>query len=139
MIAFDPEKHHRRSIRLKGYDYRQAGAYFVTIVTHGRECLFGNVVDGGMALSERGKIVQRCWDEIPVHFPNVQLDTFTVMPNHIHGIIVIVGATHASPLPQAVFPPHGPETRSLGAIVGSFKSAVTKRINEQRGSPGTSV
>ena len=68
-MTFDPEKHHRRSIRLKGYDYAQAGAYFVTIVTHDRECLFGDVVDGNMVLSERGKIVQGVLGRDPDSFP----------------------------------------------------------------------
>lgn len=138
-MTYNPETHHRRSVRLKGYDYTQAGAYFVTIVTQGRECLFGEVVDGEMVLSKWGKTVQELWDAIPVHFPNAQLDTFVVMPNHVHGIIVVAGARHASPLPRTTPPPRGPESQSLGAIVGSFKSVVTKSINSLRGTPGISV
>jgi putative transposase len=132
------KKHHRRSIRLKGYDYAQVGGYFLTMIARDRTCLFGEVVAGTMVLSDLGKSVQRCWDAIPAHFSNAQLDTFMVMPNHIHGIIVIVGARHASPLPKGISP-RGPEPQSIGAIVGSFKSAVTKFINNQRGTPGTSV
>ena len=86
---FDPQKHHRRSIRLKGYDYSSEGAYYVTIVTQGRECLFGEIVDGEMRINEYGEIVQKWWNEIPIHFPNVQLGAFVMMPNHIHGIIFI--------------------------------------------------
>ncbi|MBL8091739.1 MAG: hypothetical protein JNJ43_15490 [Anaerolineales bacterium] len=86
---FDPQKHHRKSIRLKGYDYSSEGAYFVTIVVHGRECLFGEIVNGEMILNEYGKIVQKWWDEIPIHFPNVELGAFIIMPNHIHAIIFI--------------------------------------------------
>jgi len=93
---------HRRSIRLSGYDYSQAGAYFVTIVTHDRKCLFGRVKDGEMELNEAGKMVEQVWLEIIRHFDGVNVDTFVVMPNHIHGIIEIikdnrssgVGATH---------------------------------------------
>ena len=131
--------HNRKSIRLKEWDYTEPGAYFVTICTHRREHLFGRVVDGVMELNELGEIVRACWDELPTHFPRVELDAFVVMPNHVHGIIVImaddiVGATHASPLH-----PRGPAPHSLGAIVGSFKSAVTRRINILRGTPGARV
>ena len=84
---FDPQKHHRRSIRLKGYDYSQTGAYYVTIVTFHRDCLFGEIVDGEMYLNEYGEIVQKWWDEIPIHFPNVELGAFVIMPNHVHVMI----------------------------------------------------
>jgi REP element-mobilizing transposase RayT len=88
-MTYDPEKHHRRSIRLKGYDYTQPGAYFITICTHGRECLFGEIIDGEMHLNEAGQIVVQTWQDLPNHVPNVQLDAFVVMPNHVHGIIII--------------------------------------------------
>jgi putative transposase len=92
-MTYDPRKHHRRSIRLKGYDYTQAGAYFVTIVTHDRECLFGEVVDGVMRLNAFGEIVREEWFRTAVVRPYVMLapDEFVVMPNHIHGIIWITG------------------------------------------------
>ena len=93
-MTYDPRKHHRRSIRLKGYDYTQAGAYFVTFVAHDRECLFGDVVDGVMRLNAFGEIVREEWFRTAVVRPYVMLDPdeFVVMPNHIHGIIWIVGA-----------------------------------------------
>ena len=87
---FDPQKHHRRSIRLKGYDYSSEGAYYVTIVAQGRKCLFGEIVDGEMHHSKYGQIIQKWWDEIPVHFPNMELGAFVIMPNHVHGIIFII-------------------------------------------------
>lgn len=87
---FDPQKHHRRSIRLKGYDYSSEGAYFVTIVAQGRECLFGEIVDGEMRLNEAGEMVVRWWNELPNKFPNIELGEFVVMPNHFHGIIFIM-------------------------------------------------
>lgn len=87
---FDPQKHHRRSIRMKGFDYSSEGAYYVTIVAQGRECLFGEIVDGEMRLNEYGEIVQKWWNEIPIHFPNVELGAFVIMPNHVHGIIYII-------------------------------------------------
>jgi putative transposase len=97
-----PEKLRRRSIRLQGYDYTQAGAYFITICSKDRACLFGDLTEGVMRLDQIGHIVRECWLAIPEYFPHVLLDEFVVMPNHVHGIIVIVaphvGATHASPL-----------------------------------------
>jgi REP element-mobilizing transposase RayT len=86
---YDPDRHHRRSIRLQGYDYTQAGAYFVTMGTQYRQCLFGAIVDGAMVLNEAGQMIQTVWDEIPVYYPGVDIDEFVVMPDHIHGIVVI--------------------------------------------------
>ena len=79
MTKFDPQKHHRRSIRLKGYDYSQEGAYYVTIVTWQRGFLFGNIVNGEMMLSLYGEIVQKWWQEIPVHFSNVETGAFVII------------------------------------------------------------
>jgi len=92
-MKFDPRIHHRRSIRLKGYDYRQAGGYFVTMVTQGRDALFGEVVNGEMILNDAGEMIVRWWLELPNKFPNVNVDIFVVMPNHFHGIIFITDAT----------------------------------------------
>lgn len=89
---FDPNKHHRRSIRLKNYDYTQPGAYFVTICTQKRLCLFGNVVDGHMVLNDGGQMVKKWWMELPNKYPTIQTDAHVVMPNHFHGVVVIVGA-----------------------------------------------
>jgi REP element-mobilizing transposase RayT len=129
-IAVMVNERHRQSIRLLRYDYTQAGAYFVTICTHNRECLFGEVnAQGEMMINDLGRLVERCWNNIPSHFPNIALDTFVVMPNHVHGIIVInTGATHASPLQRR----SGPLQHSIGAMVGSFKSAATRHINQHR-------
>ena len=134
--------HNRRSIRLKEYDYTQSGAYFVTVCTSQRECFFGEIVGGEIHLNRRGEIVTECWHAISDHFPQVELDAFVVMPNHVHGIILInagvgagVGAQHAAPLRKKFYVPSG----SLGAIVRSFKSAVTKRINKMHGSPGMPI
>jgi REP element-mobilizing transposase RayT len=88
-MAYNPEKHHRRSIRLKGYDYARVGTYFVTVCTHDRTCLFGNMADGMMALTDAGRIVQTTWDGLPEHYPGVELDAFVLMPNHVHGIILL--------------------------------------------------
>ena len=79
----------RRSIRLPDFDYTTPGAYFVTICTQGNVCLFGEVTNNRMRLNEMGKMVKKVWDELPDHYPYVEIDTFVVMPNHVHGIIVI--------------------------------------------------
>lgn len=95
----------RKSPRLEGCDYTQAGAYFVTICTHQRMHLLGRVLAEGMAINAWGQVAQACWEAIPAHFPQAAVDAFAVMPNHIHGIVVItddggrgVGATHGSPV-----------------------------------------
>jgi putative transposase len=91
------------TLRLKGYDYKQAGAYFVTICTYDRALLFGQFVNGKLILNETGRMVEQCWNDIPAHFPHVELDEFVVMPNHVHGILSImepVGAKNLSPLPS---------------------------------------
>lgn len=149
-MPYDPRVHHRRSIRLKDYDYRQAGAYFVTICTHGRKCVLASVAAGAMVLSPMGRIVRACWDEIPVHFLHVELDAFVIMPNHVHGIIVIVddgwgdgrgdgrGTACRAPTPTAES--FGkPVPGSLPTIIRSFKSAATHLINRHRGTPGAPV
>jgi putative transposase len=84
-MKFDPQKHHRRSIRLKEYDYTQPGGYFITIVTYQRDCLFGKITNEEMQLNTHGQIVDECWRAIPEHFPNVELGAYIVMPNHVHG------------------------------------------------------
>ncbi len=144
MTKFDPQKHHRKSIRLQGYDYSQAGAYFVTIVTYQRDCLFGKIENEEMQLNDFGKIADECWRAIPEHFPAVELGAYVVMPNHAHGIIVInndesisgVGATHwvAPTIPNTR--PNGPKRGSLGAIIGSYKMVVTRRIQHEHNATG---
>ncbi len=94
-MKYNPEKHHRRSIRLKGYDYSQPGWYFVTVVTQNREMLFGDVVNNKMMLDLFGKIIDYHWRKLPRHFKNIVLDEYQIMPNHFHGIIHIVGAMHS--------------------------------------------
>jgi REP element-mobilizing transposase RayT len=89
MSPFDPKVHHRRSIRLKGYDYSQPGAYFVTTVAWGREMAFGEVSKGEMRLNHYGHIVRSAWFDLPHHYGNLELGAFVVMPNHVHGIIVL--------------------------------------------------
>ena len=88
-MAYNPNVHRRRSIRLKGYDYSQAGAYFVTICINQRRSLFGNIQEGIMYPSPAGEMVQTVWDEIPTHYQGIDIDAFVLMANHIHGIIIL--------------------------------------------------
>jgi putative transposase len=97
LMPYDPARHHRRSIRLQGYDYTRSGAYFVTIVTQGRACLFGEVVAGEMRMNDAGRMVQQVWDELALFYEGVQTDAFIVMPNHVHGIIILTGNVRATP------------------------------------------
>jgi REP element-mobilizing transposase RayT len=89
-MNYNPEKHHRRSIRLKGYNYTREGAYYFTICCHQRRCLLGEIKDGFMHLNLVGATVKAVWESFPRHFPLIELDAFVVMPNHVHGIIVII-------------------------------------------------
>jgi putative transposase len=127
--------HRRRSLRLKGYDYTMAGAYFVTICTQDRACLFGDVAAGAMVLNEAGQMVAALWDGIAARFSSVEIDQFVVMPNHLHGILVLPDAdtsgatTRVAPtIGEIVGAPLGgaPVTGvRLGDVVGAFKSLAT--------------
>jgi putative transposase len=106
-MLYNKNIHHRRSIRLKGYDYSQAGLYFITICVQDRKCLFGEIVDGEMILNDAGKMADNEWVKIPERFTNVQLHEYIVMPNHFHAVMEIVGATlvvaqntHTNPVAQ---------------------------------------
>jgi hypothetical protein len=109
-VRFDPERHHRRSIRRKGHDYRQ-GVYFVTITAAARQPLFGEVRNGVVWLSAAGALIADVWMHLPIHFPSVRLDAFVVMPDHFHGILVLgevdwwEGITGASRTPFVLTPP----------------------------------
>jgi REP element-mobilizing transposase RayT len=126
----------RRSTRLAGYDYTQEGAYFVTICAFQRACIFGQIVGDGMLPNRYGRIVDVSWQDIPEHHPQVVLDEFVVMPNHVHGVLYLLSDEPAQVSPGQ---PKGPSRGSLGAVVGSFKSAVTRRINRVRGSQSVPV
>ena len=152
-MNYNSKVHHRKSIRLKGYDYSQAGLYFITICVQDRKCLFGKIVDGEMILNDAGKIADECWLEIPNHFPNVILHEHIVMPNHVHGIVELkqndvanvrvkifqpippqtelpVGAENFLPLQPPNEPPRNEFQkmipRSIGSVVKGFKIGVTK-------------
>ena len=147
-MKYDPDIHHRRSIRLKGYDYSQAGAYFVTICAQNRECLFGEILDGEMALNVAGRMIETIWHELPEHYLGVGIDAFQVMPNHMHGIVIVGAGPRACPDDAVQTPntgqprgantgqPRGANTGqprgvaptlSLPDVVHRFKSLTTKR------------
>ncbi len=142
---------HRRSIRLPDFDYALPGAYFVTLVTQGRDRLFGEIVNDEMVLNAFGRVVEEEWQKTAILRPEVGLGAFVIMPNHVHGILHIlepsvqsVRAYRDTPLPE----PDGcaahakglrSPSRTVGAIVRGFKGAATKRINELRGTPGASL
>ena len=137
-------RQHRQSIRLREYDYAQAGAYFITICTHNSVNLFGSVVaglqpalSGEMQVNTFGKVVQTCWEELPAHYPHVQLDAFVVMPNHVHGIVVLVEDSvgeGSKPALATTRKRHG-----LPEIVRAFKTFSARRINQLYNSLGTPV
>ncbi|HLD27558.1 MAG TPA: transposase [Patescibacteria group bacterium] len=144
-LKYNSQIHHRRSIRLSGYDYSQPGYYFITICTKNRENLFGEIKRNKMVLSAFGHLVKRHWQQIPRVRRNVALDAFIIMPNHIHGIIVIkqyhVGAIHELPR-QRELPLYQRAKRRqmlLFKIIGQFKMNSVKQINLYRNSPKTSV
>ena len=166
-MKYNPDKHHRRSVRLQGYDYAKPGAYFITICAHNRTCLFGKIVDGKMELNEFGMIVKNEWLRTSIIRPNIDIDEFVIMPNHLHGILIIVDNNHcrgvwpyAPTMPYAPTTPYAPASeteitpstnkpnqtsefkspsQTIGAIIRGFKSATTKQINVCRNSPGTPV
>ncbi len=127
---YNPDKHHRRSIRLKGYDYSTLGAYFITALVKNRECILSEIRAGEIKLSALGEIVNQCWNEIPKRFPSVQLDAFVIMPNHIHGIIVLTGEAQDDLVRAGLAPAPDARVRAtarvaptkVGDIVGAFKS-----------------
>jgi len=130
----DVEKHRRRLIRLREYDYKQAGAYFITVVAHGRAVLFGEIAGGETRLNEFGQIVERAWADLPEHYLNVQCDAFVVMPNHIHGIIML-----GEPIVEAGLKPAPTRRHELPEIVRALKTFSARRINEMRHTPRASV
>lgn len=156
-MTFDPEKHHRRSIRLRNYDYSQPGAYFVTICTYQKQSWFGEIKNGQMYLNQLGKIVADEWLKTCKIRPNFQLDEWVIMPNHFHGIVIIndysgddqsLGAGNrpldlgAGNLPLDLGARDAPlqqKPNSLSSCIAGFKSAVTKRINLLRQNTDTPI
>ena len=133
-MAYNRKKHHRRSIRLPGYDYTQPGAYYITICTYERQCWFGDIDNGKMQKNYLGYIAHIFWQALPRRFPHIELDVFVVMPNHLHGILIITDEGYqALPKNRPRKEQFGkPVPGSIPTVVRSFKSAVTRRINLMR-------
>ncbi|MHB8708462.1 MAG: transposase, partial [Desulfuromonadales bacterium] len=145
MKRYDADIHHRQSLRLREFDYAREGAYFVTVCAQGRECLFGEVVDGEMVLNDAGRMIEEVWDALPDRYPGIEIDVHMVMPDHFHGIIWIhdVGALLAAPrnssitTRQPAMMDHGDDTiqgaassaPTLGMVMRAFKSISAIAVN----------
>ena len=145
----DKQLPNRESIRLKGFDYSKAGAYFVTICSRDKQCVFGMAEDDRIILSRLGRIVEECWTQIPDHFEQATLDEFIIMPNHLHGIILLTAKYPDSrDTIHRVRPPEEHETTesfghptsgSLPTIMRTFKAAVTRETRRQKLSDDQSI
>lgn len=137
-MAYDPKMHHRKSIRLKGYDYSQVGLYFITLCCQDRAHLFGHIKNDEMILNDAGKMVEMEWMNLKNRFPHIELNEFVTMPNHFHGILEIVGATlvvaqndidaqNKNRQPQENGQPQGiaPAPKTVGDMMDAFKSITT--------------
>jgi putative transposase len=116
-MKFNPEKHHRQSTRLKNYDYSSLGAYFVTICVFQRECIFGEIINGEMILSNSGELTLEIWEGLPLRFPTIELDAFVIMPNHVHGMICLTQT----------------EAVTISTVLRAFKSLSARAINQELG------
>ncbi len=136
------ETFHRHSLRLKDYDYTQAGAYFVTICTKGHQCLFGEIQEGRMQLNATGRIASAQWQQLPNRFTDLELGEWIIMPNHIHGILVITSRGEASHNKSLALPvsiskdasplrPTGTTPGSLAAIIQNYKSITSRKLSSQ--------
>ena len=141
----------RRSARLSGYDYTTPGAYFITICIQEKKCLLGNIIDAKIVLNQYGEIVSACWNDLPDHYINVELGEFVVMPNHVHGIIILTDANARVGKPERAglrpaptigesvqnsHPASIKKIHGLPEIIRAFKSFSSRRINEVRNLPG---
>jgi REP element-mobilizing transposase RayT len=135
-------RYRRRSIRLPGYDYSQPGLYFVTICTQNQKCLFGKIKNGIVHPNRYGEIIWEQWEWLEKQYPYIELDTWILMPNHLHGIIYIKhqnlrldcrGGSRTAPTAD------GLKQKTLGRLIGAFKTVSTKRINHIRKSTGSKL
>ncbi len=147
-MSCNSKKYNRRSIRLKDYDYTQSGAYFVTLCVQNHRCVFGYIEDGEMIYNDLGEIASEPWEWLARQYDYVGLDAFVVMPNHLHGIIVLSepsrgGSRTAPTINHRNSTPNGKNSPSqrkpLGRLIGAFKTISTKRINLLCQTPGVSV
>lgn len=140
-MTYNPNKHHRRSVRLKGYDYSQTGLYYITICVQNRACLFGKIENGNMILNDAGHMIENEWLKLTERFKNIVLHEYVIMPNHFHAILEIVGTNvmisqnnttirnengepnlYAKGQPQGIAPTNG---KTVGDMIGAFCSITT--------------
>lgn len=150
------EKQNRRSIRLKGFNYSRNGAYFVTLCTKERESLFGKILEGEMVTNDAGQVIRTVWNDLPEHYPHVELDQFIVMPNHIHGILLLVGAGLKPALDKVndanvqnrfglkpnwagLKPAPTGKRHGLSEVIRGLKTFSARQINRERNMPGRPV
>ena len=145
-MIYNSQKHHRRSIRIPGYDYAQEGWYFITICTYQREKLFGEIINKNIKLNKYGKIVYDEWIKSSKIRHEIEINEFIIMPNHLHGIIKIIGNNCgrgyrpvAPTNTYGVIIPSGPYPKSIGSLIAGFKSSATKQINIIRQTPGSRI
>ncbi|MFZ4793835.1 MAG: transposase [Blastocatellia bacterium] len=138
-MTYDPAIHHRRSIRLRGYDYSQPGAYFVTLCTQKRKRLFGKIVNGEMRLNETGRLVANHWEWLAEKYCRVLLDEYVVMPNHLHGIIVITDRTIDVMQRASEKPAFLEKRKPIGRLIGAFKTLSTSQINQSLATSGNQL
>jgi putative transposase len=130
----DAKSPRRKRLRLPGYDYSTAGGYFVTICAHNHKLVFGSIHDGIVNLNAAGRIIEKHWNELPYHYASVVLDSFVVMPNHVHGVLFL--------RPPDEMPADGKSgaghrtARTLGDVIRSFKKFSAREVNKQRGTTG---
>lgn len=139
LMTFDTARKHRRSQRLPFHDYSASGAYFVTVCTKDRVCLFGDVKEEAMHLNESGRIVEMAWNTLSEHYPNIVLDTIVVMPNHVHGLIIVRDVHMDTADVEMIDDTSLRATRRrmlLPRIMGRFKMTSARRINDLRQSQG---
>jgi REP element-mobilizing transposase RayT len=141
---------HRKSLRLSYYDYSQSGAYFVTFCASQHRQLFGEVQNGEMQLNAVGRVAAAQWKHLEYRFPEIELGEWIIMPNHIHGILIITGKGEASQQKSSALPTRsvndasplrltGTRPGSIGAIIQNYKSVVSRKIAKQDGEPRGSI
>lgn len=129
--TFNPLIHNRQSIRLKGYDYRTSGSYFITLNTENRAPLFGEIKNGEMEMNEAGREAYNCWLAIPDHYPFIRIHEFIIMPDHIHGILeIIVGANDYSPRHVEYKSEFKSPSKTIGSVIRGYKIGVTKWMRQ---------
>ncbi len=116
-MLYDPQKHHRRSIRIQGMDYSESGAYFITFVTQNRGCSLSKIFNSMVILEPAGKVLLNVWKDLPRHYPSLSLGDMIIMPNHIHAILFL-------------HPQSNQKQTALPEIVRALKSFSARRIND---------